>query len=162
MVLQIKNLPANAGDIGEVPALIPGLGRSLGGGNGNPFQYSCLEKSMDRRAWWATVHRVTKEWDTPAWLSMHELDLAVMGRLPLDSVAKCQHNFAACPADSPQPGSLLPTKFRQTSWQEKRYVSQHLSWKIFDSFPHIIPNGYVVKRRLYFSTLLLYCFISRL
>ena len=44
----------NAGD----PGLIPGLGRSPGEGNGNPLQYSCLENSMDRRAWWATVHGV--------------------------------------------------------------------------------------------------------
>ena len=41
---------------------IPGLGRSSGEGNGNPLQYSCLEKSMDRRAWWATDHGVTKSW----------------------------------------------------------------------------------------------------
>ena len=46
----------NAGD----PALIPGLGRSPGEGNGNPQQYSCLENSMGRQAWWAIVHGVTK------------------------------------------------------------------------------------------------------
>ena len=40
--------------------LIPGLGRSPGEGRGNPFQHSCLEDSMDRGAWWATVHRVSK------------------------------------------------------------------------------------------------------
>ena len=39
---------------------VPGLGRSSGGGNGNPLQYSCLENSMDRGAWWATVHGVAK------------------------------------------------------------------------------------------------------
>ena len=39
---------------------IPGLGRSLGGGNGNPLQSSCLENPMDRGAWWATVQRVSK------------------------------------------------------------------------------------------------------
>ena len=48
----------NAGDLG----LIPGLGRSPGEGNGNPLQYSCLENPMDRGAWWATVHGVTKSW----------------------------------------------------------------------------------------------------
>ena len=42
--------------------LIPGSGRSPGGGNGNPLQYSCLENPMDRGAWWATVHGVTKSW----------------------------------------------------------------------------------------------------
>ena len=51
---QNKN-PANAGDIKDVD-LIPKLGRSPEGGHGNPLQYSCLEKPMDRGAWWATVH----------------------------------------------------------------------------------------------------------
>ena len=46
----VKNSPANAGDVGS----IPGLGRSLGIGNGNPFHYFCLENSMDRGAWWAS------------------------------------------------------------------------------------------------------------
>ena len=48
----VKNPPANAGDIRDVGS-IPGLGRSLGGGHGNPLQYSCLENSVDRGAWWA-------------------------------------------------------------------------------------------------------------
>ena len=56
---QVKNLPANAGDV-IYAGLIPGLGRSPGKGNGNPFQYPCLENSMDRRAWQATVHGVAK------------------------------------------------------------------------------------------------------
>ena len=51
-----KELPAHKGDTG----LIPGLGRSPGGGHGNPLQSSCLESPIDRRAWWAMVHRVTK------------------------------------------------------------------------------------------------------
>ena len=54
-----KNLPANAGDTGNV-GLIPGLGRSPGGGNGNPLQYSSLNNTMNRRAWQAIVHGVTK------------------------------------------------------------------------------------------------------
>ena len=49
----------NAGDIRDAGS-IPGLGRSSGGGNGNPFQCPCLENPMDREAWWATVHSVTK------------------------------------------------------------------------------------------------------
>ena len=52
----VKNLPANTGDAG----LIPGLGRSPGGGNGNPHQYSCLKNPMDRGAWRATVRGVAK------------------------------------------------------------------------------------------------------
>ena len=51
-----KESAYNAGDLGS----ILGLGRSTGGGHGNPLQYSCLENPMDRGAWWATVHGVTK------------------------------------------------------------------------------------------------------
>ena len=55
----VENLLANAGDIRN-QGLIPGSGRSLGGGNGNPLQFSGLEDPMDRGAWWATVHKVAK------------------------------------------------------------------------------------------------------
>ena len=55
----VKNLLAIVGDTGDMGS-IPELGRCLGGGNGNPLQYSCLENLMDRGAWWATVHEVTK------------------------------------------------------------------------------------------------------
>ena len=58
----VKNLPANAGDIGDV-GLIPGSGRSLGEGNGNSLQCSCLGNLMDRGAWQAAVHGVEKESD---------------------------------------------------------------------------------------------------
>ena len=51
-----KESACNAGDLGS----IPGLGKSPGEGNGNPLQYSCLEISMDRGAWWATFHGVEK------------------------------------------------------------------------------------------------------
>ena len=60
----VKNLPVKAGDMGS----IPGLGRSPGVENGNPLQLSCLENSMDRGAWPATVHGVAK---SPTPLSMH-------------------------------------------------------------------------------------------
>ena len=53
----VKNLPANAGEAKD-PGSVPGLGRSPGIGNGNPLQYSCLENSMDRGVWQATVYRV--------------------------------------------------------------------------------------------------------
>jgi len=55
----VKNPPANVGDIGDLGSIL-WLGRSSGGGPGNPLQYSCLENPMDRGAWLATVHRVTK------------------------------------------------------------------------------------------------------
>ena len=56
---EVKNPPANAGNVGS----IPGSGRSPGEGNGNPLQYSCLRNPMDRGAWQATVHGVAKESD---------------------------------------------------------------------------------------------------
>ena len=56
----VKNPPANAGDMGS----ITGSGRSPGEGNGNPLKYSCLGNPMDREAWGATVHEVTKESDS--------------------------------------------------------------------------------------------------
>ena len=55
----VKNPLANSGDARDTGS-IPGLGRFPGGGNGNPLQYSCLENPMDRGAWRATVHGVTK------------------------------------------------------------------------------------------------------
>ena len=59
MVLGVKNLSANEGDIRDA-GLVPGSGRSPGGGNGNLLQCSCLENPMDIEAWQATVYRITK------------------------------------------------------------------------------------------------------
>ena len=55
----VKNPPASEGDARDLSP-IPGLGRSPGGGNGNPFQYSCLENPMDRGAWRPVVHGVAE------------------------------------------------------------------------------------------------------
>ena len=69
-----KGTTCNAGDTGDV-GLIPGLKRSSGEGNGNPLQYSCQKNPMDRGAWWAIVHGVTKESDTTSWLNnSHHLE----------------------------------------------------------------------------------------
>ena len=65
----VKNLPVNARDSGSIPE----LGRSPGKGNGNPFQYPCLQSSMDRRAWHATVHGITKSQTRLKRLGMHTL-----------------------------------------------------------------------------------------
>ena len=59
-----KESACNTGD----PGSVPGLGRSLGAGNGNPLQYFCLENPMDRGDWRATVHGVAESW---MWLSIH-------------------------------------------------------------------------------------------
>ena len=55
----VKNLPANAGDLGKTGS-IPASGRSPRGENGNPLQHSCLENPMDRGAWWPRVHGISK------------------------------------------------------------------------------------------------------
>ena len=60
MAQMVKNLPAVQET--QVQSLGPGSGRSPGEGHGKPLQYSCLENFMDRGAWWATVHGVTKSW----------------------------------------------------------------------------------------------------
>ena len=70
VVLLVKNPPANAGDITDAHS-IPGSGRSTGGGHDNLLQYSCLENSRDRRAWSATVCRVTKSQTQLKQLSTH-------------------------------------------------------------------------------------------
>ena len=62
LVLIVKNLPANTGDIRDTGS-IPALGRSCGGGCGNSLQYSCPEDPRDRGPWGATVHGVTKSWN---------------------------------------------------------------------------------------------------
>ena len=59
MVLVVKNLPANAGDVRDAGS-VPGSGRSPGGGHGNPLQYFCLENPMEKRACLAIVHEVAK------------------------------------------------------------------------------------------------------
>ena len=70
VALVVKNTPANAGEVRDA-SLIPGLGKSLGGGHGNHLQYSCLENSRDRGAWRATVHGVTKSQARLKWLNTH-------------------------------------------------------------------------------------------
>ena len=69
VALVIKSPPANAGDTREAGS-VPGSGRSPGREHGNPLQYSCLHNLMDREAWQATVHGVTKSGTCLKWLSM--------------------------------------------------------------------------------------------
>ena len=70
MALVVKNPPANAGDIRDAGS-IPGSGRFLGEGHSNALHYFCLEKSMDRGTWWATVHGVTQDRTQLKRLSTH-------------------------------------------------------------------------------------------
>ena len=67
----VKNPPANAEDTG----LIAGSGRSSGGGDGNPLQYSCLGNPIDRGTWQTIIHRVTKELETIEWLNNNKANI---------------------------------------------------------------------------------------
>ena len=91
-----KESASNAGTSGDVGS-IPGSGRSLGGGHGNPLQYSCLEKPMDREAWRATVHRVTESDTTEATYRISSLlrHFLFVCKYALLTVTRCQTpNFA--------------------------------------------------------------------
>ena len=112
MAQVIKNLPADGGDRRDAGS-IPGLGRSHGGGNGNPLQYACLGNPMDRGAWRATVPGVSKSqsglsmpgtalyprlWGLQLSLSGEARGLCVKAgdpRLPLSSVWLCQPLLSA-------------------------------------------------------------------
>ena len=82
----VKNSPASTGDTGDVGS-IPGLGRYPEVENGNPFQYSCLENSIDRGAWQVPVHGVKK---SQTQLSMHACTFSVSLEQPLNPVHKTQ------------------------------------------------------------------------
>ena len=78
VALVVKNPLANTGDIRDMGS-VPGLGRSSGGGHGNPSQDSCRENPRDRGAWWVTVHRVTNSWTQLEWLStQHNYQLTLI------------------------------------------------------------------------------------
>ena len=82
VALVVKNLPATAGDWRDM-GLIAVLGRSPGGGHGDPLQYSCLESPVDREAWQAMAHRVTTSWRWLKWLSAHACWLSLLNRKSL-------------------------------------------------------------------------------
>ena len=90
----------NAGDLGSDPA----LGRSPGGGQGNPLQYSCLENSMDRGAWWATVQGVTKSRTQLKWLSSSSNSVFMQRILSINEHTQFQFLFShSVMSDSLQP-----------------------------------------------------------
>ena len=92
--LVVKNPSANAGDIRDA-GLIPGLGRPLGGGYGNPLQYSCLENPMDRGAWRATVYGVAKSQTQLKQLIMHAYAHYFGSIIPLNFVNHRAHFLIA-------------------------------------------------------------------
>ena len=100
VVLVVKNPHANAGDIIDM-GLIPGLGRSRGGGHGNPLQYSSLENPKDRKAWQATVHGIAKSWIWLKWLCRQveirfSLVMIAMGWLAISSNCFRTHVCSMC------------------------------------------------------------------
>ena len=85
----VKKLPVSAGDLRDTGS-IPGLRRSLGGGHGDPLQYSCLENPMDRGAWCTTVHRVAK---SQTWLRAWGFLLALWSK---DHICRNILSFVSC------------------------------------------------------------------
>ena len=77
VALVVKNPSASTGYVRDLGS-IPGSGRSLGWGHGNPLQHSSLRNSMDRGAWWGTVHRVAKSWTWLKHLSMHTTNIYIL------------------------------------------------------------------------------------
>ena len=99
VALVVKNLPANAGNV-RGAGLISWLGRSPGGGHGNPLQYSCRENPKDNGAWWAMVHWVTNSWTQLKQLSTHAHSILWGfrgGSVEKESACQCRrHRFDPC------------------------------------------------------------------
>ena len=122
----MKNPAANAGD----PCSILGLGRSSGGGNDNPFQYSCLENPLDRGAWRAIVHGITKELDRTQWLNNNNNDQKC---LKAAAAAKSLQSYLTLcnPLDGSPPGSPIPgiLQARTLEWVAIAF-SNAWKWKV--------------------------------
>ena len=129
MALVVKNLPTNAGDVRDAGS-IPGLGRSLGGGHGNPLQFSCLENPMDRGAWEAIVHRVAYNLSWLKWLSMHTCKYLFTGFAAaaklLQSCPTLCDPIDGSPSGSPVPGIL---QARTLEWVAISF-SNAWKWKV--------------------------------
>ena len=125
VVLVVKNLPANTGDARDEGS-IPGLGRSPGGGNGTPLQYSCLENSMGREVWWA--HRISKESDMTEHVSthIHTATAAAAAAKLLQSCPTLCNPIDGSPPGSPVPGMLQE---RTLEWVAISF-SNAWKWKV--------------------------------
>ena len=136
----VKSLPADAGDLGDV-GLIPGLGRSPGGENGNPLQYSCLEKSHGQRSMSGYGPHGCKESDMTevTWLSMHVQKLTE-GYSSVGSVAEERHGGSkSCSSGGVgRPGCLV----RCGETQSKVRDGSASSWT--DRF-RVIPAGKLIQ-----------------
>ena len=117
VVLVVKNQPVNAGDLRDASS-IPGWGRVPGGGHSNPLQYSCLENPMDRGAWWATVHRVTKSCAGLKRLSMYACNIYILSFLSLP----------------PAPHSLSQSLVLYLTWFHFHLQSFYLDFSVVEFF----------------------------
>ena len=128
--LRQKESACNAGDLGSVPE----LRGSLGGGHGNPLQYSCLENLTDRGAWWAMVHRVTKSWTWLKWLSRHACTECSSPCFPvLQYLPEFAQTHVQLVGDAIQPSHhlLLPSPFCLQSFPASGPFP--MSWLLFSS-----------------------------
>ena len=96
VALVVKNLPTNAGDLGDTDS-IPRLGRHPEEGHGSPLQYSCLENPMNRGTLWATVHGAAKSWIWLKWLSTHPWHCNVYKLMPLPKITRIFRNLLKQP-----------------------------------------------------------------
>ena len=124
VMLVVKNLPAKAGDVRD-KGLIPGSGRFPGEGNGNPFQYSCLENSMDCGAWQATVHRVANSQTRLKQTSTYACTAAAATK-SLQSCPTLFDPIDGSPLGSPVPGIL---QARTLEWVAISF-SNARKWKV--------------------------------
>ena len=136
VVLLVKNPPARAEDARDMH-WIPGSGRFPGGGNGNPIQYSCLETSMDRWAWWATAHGVA---ESQIWLTTHACiwheamrrPFCLLVCFPWTHAKSLQSCPTLCnPIDGSPPGSPVPgiLQARTLEWVAISF-SNAWKWKV--------------------------------
>ena len=133
----VKNPPANAGDVG----LIPGLGRSARGEKGNPLQYSCLEKPMDREAWQASGWgcRVRHDWVTEYTCTQPNLEPWLHWAVELTSVETACSRLLMWEKKPLYSSWALEKKKNlyssSTAWNEKHVESCIHPWKITHSLP---------------------------
>ena len=129
VVLVVKNPPAKAGDIRD-SGLIPGSGRSPGGGHGNPLQYSCLDNPMDREAWWATVLWVAKSQTQLKWLSRHASSCVEKGqKLISGEISQLRNTCENCQKVH---GALRPEPLEKQwkdMWRFGMGRGRHRAWK---------------------------------
>ena len=145
----VKNPPINAGDTGGMSS-IPGLGRSLGEGTGNPLQYSCLENPIQRGTWRATVHEVPKSQTLQTELHTH-ISISIPPRpfsvcLPSDALSQHLPSYLGFPylgrgvslhGCSRKAQPLLLTSICQQIWKTQQWPQD---WKRSVLIPHRRPS----------------------